>query len=413
MASTFVPERQQLRAAGSRRGPGAHPAEEHRALAPGEDEPSGDLPGAPSLLIAAVKADPANRFFLSVVAAAAAGSIIVGLFRDSRTELVTSLVVFQGAIVALVFSRLNRLEQGAFHLPALALLWATMLAFIATVIFVVTSSFFGWPLHWKGWLESLAPRTAVVVRKPPSPPGTTGSPRSGAPAGGAPIETRKAAHTGATTALQPRHATAATRNSAVQAALTIQADWAPMVPFGSPFSERLTVAEAHDALTWSLSVDGGQGLTIDAQGVLKGTLNTPAARQITVRVSDARHAPGELQLTLTPVLKVCENRRADGTANGMIDALSRHIEDRAKGLKVVRAGECSAADSEQSLIIECRDCGPEQNYWVAQLRRGAVPFPQTFKVPSTSGADADRIAQDAIGQYRGNLLDDFVHAAQK
>jgi hypothetical protein len=217
-------------------------------------------------------------------------------------------------------------------------------------------------------------------------------------------------------AISPAHGASRVIPGALPAALAIQGDAAPRVPFDSPFSQRLTVAGAHGPLSWSFAGEG-QGLTIDADGVLSGTLSAPSVRQITVRVADGSQAAGELHLTLTPVLRVCENLRPDGAARRVIAAISRsigrHIEDHVNDLKVEAGKPCGAGESEQGLIVECQDCSPQQNYWVVQLRRGAAPFKQRFKVPSDTNADPDRLAQDALAQYKGDLLQEFVNAAPK
>lgn len=94
-------------------------------------------------------------------------------------------------------------------------------------------------------------------------------------------------------------------------------------------------------------------------------------------------------------------------------SVGRSIETRTQGLKVESGQPCGAGESEQGLIVECQDCSPQQNYWVVQLRRGAVPFKQRFKVPSLTNANPDRLAQDALAQYKGDLVQDFVNAAPK
>jgi uncharacterized membrane protein YeaQ/YmgE (transglycosylase-associated protein family) len=130
-----------------------------------QDHPrAGIIALARNLLREAIRAVPAIRYFLGVVGAAAAASLVGALFFYTwRVAFVGTVILFVGAIAVVIFANLSKLERRFWHVPALILTWLTIVLFTSTAICLFTSVFFAVPLDLREWL--LQP-TSVVGKDP-------------------------------------------------------------------------------------------------------------------------------------------------------------------------------------------------------------------------------------------------------
>jgi hypothetical protein len=142
-------------------------------VSPVTTRPDGVVALALRLLREAIKAVPAVRYFLGVVGAAAAASLVGAVFLYSwRVAFIGTVILFLGSIAVVIFANLTKLDHRLFHLPAIVLTWVTILLLTATAIALFTSVFFAKPLDLRRWLldsETLPTTKTDVESVPPSP----------------------------------------------------------------------------------------------------------------------------------------------------------------------------------------------------------------------------------------------------
>lgn len=97
----------------------------------------------------AIKQVPALKYALGVAGIAAAAALIKSVLNDFRVAVfgITVMVVLMTVLV--IFAKLTAIASKDFKLPALILMWFSLLLVLAVSSFLFTSTFFNWPIKLK------------------------------------------------------------------------------------------------------------------------------------------------------------------------------------------------------------------------------------------------------------------------
>jgi len=130
----------------------ASPKKEGGELPTDTDDKTPDEPAAlrnAGILRAALKAVPATKYALGIAGVAATVAIVLGILGSPTLAFIGISVMIAGSTVLLVFANLARERPKTFRRPAQVIMWATTLLFVATLVVLFTSFFFGKPLDLK------------------------------------------------------------------------------------------------------------------------------------------------------------------------------------------------------------------------------------------------------------------------
>ncbi|HKU74729.1 MAG TPA: hypothetical protein VJR02_12530 [Pyrinomonadaceae bacterium] len=97
----------------------------------------------------AIKQVPALKYALGVAGIAAAAAIVKSLVSDLRVAVFGIILMVVLMTVLVVFAKLTAIASKDFKLPALVLLWFSLLLVIAVSSLLFTSTFFNWPMKLK------------------------------------------------------------------------------------------------------------------------------------------------------------------------------------------------------------------------------------------------------------------------
>lgn len=102
-----------------------------------------------SIIAAARRADPNFRYAIVAAGLVAVVAIIVK-FGVSYATLIFGVIALVGLMVLfVVFAQIPKLRRASLDLPARVLVWTILLAVIAFVALLTTSTFFNWPLPFR------------------------------------------------------------------------------------------------------------------------------------------------------------------------------------------------------------------------------------------------------------------------
>ena len=105
-----------------------------------------------SIVREAVKNNPALKYSFGVLGIVAIVAIIASFRLDYRLAVVGGLIVLFSSALVLLFSKLSEASDGVFRIPALVMLWFSLMAAIVVLSLLTTSVFFSKPLDLSFWL---------------------------------------------------------------------------------------------------------------------------------------------------------------------------------------------------------------------------------------------------------------------
>jgi hypothetical protein len=97
----------------------------------------------------AIKQVPALKFALGVAGIAAAAAIIKSLVSDPRVAVFGIILMVILMTVLVVFAKLTAIASKDFKLPAMILMWFSLVLVMAVSSLLFTSTFFNWPMKLK------------------------------------------------------------------------------------------------------------------------------------------------------------------------------------------------------------------------------------------------------------------------
>jgi hypothetical protein len=112
--------------------------------------------GPISILKQAITRVPALKYALGIAGIAAALAIIKTLITDLRLALFGIILMLVLMTVLFIFAKLTSFAAKEIRLPAIALLWFSLVLTITTASFLFTSVFFNWPINLKHVVDGQA-----------------------------------------------------------------------------------------------------------------------------------------------------------------------------------------------------------------------------------------------------------------
>jgi len=116
---------------------------------PTSDESQPQTINSLNILKEAIRQIPPLKYALGVVGIAAALAIIKMLITDLRVAVFGIILLLVLMTVLFIFAKLTAIAAKATKLPALTLLWFSLLFAMVTASFLFTSVFFDWPINLK------------------------------------------------------------------------------------------------------------------------------------------------------------------------------------------------------------------------------------------------------------------------
>lgn len=105
-----------------------------------------EFPNLLNIIRESVRNVPALKYAFGVLGLLAVVAAVPAMQLDYRIALVGTIVVVLLAALVLVFSKLSVLDRGHFRLPALVLVWFTIILTMAVPTLLITSVFFKQPV---------------------------------------------------------------------------------------------------------------------------------------------------------------------------------------------------------------------------------------------------------------------------
>lgn len=98
----------------------------------------------------AIVAVPETRYAVGALAFSSVAAIaLLTLLGNWLAALIATFAGVFFTVITLVFSKLAKAAKGEFRWPARLVLWIVVGVFCSSIVLLVTSFFFGWPLPWK------------------------------------------------------------------------------------------------------------------------------------------------------------------------------------------------------------------------------------------------------------------------
>lgn len=109
---------------------------------------------------------PALKYAFGVLGLLAVLAITVGIWKlDLRVAVFGPIILIGVMTILVVFAKLSTLPGSAFQIPALILLWFTLIVTMGAILLLGTSVFFSWPLDLSHWLVAGDVRDPLVSDK--------------------------------------------------------------------------------------------------------------------------------------------------------------------------------------------------------------------------------------------------------
>lgn len=134
-----------------------------RSDRPISDESLPQIISPSNTLNQAIKKLPALKYALGLAGIAAALAIIKTLVTDLRLAVFGMVVMLVLMTVLFVFAKLTAASAKEIRLPAIALMWFSLLLTIASASLLFTSVFFAWPIDLK---RLVGPQTTQAEQAP-------------------------------------------------------------------------------------------------------------------------------------------------------------------------------------------------------------------------------------------------------
>ncbi len=115
------------------------------------------------LLRVAIDAVPAVKYALGVAGIVSALALVKGFFASVTAALLGAGGMLVLMVLLVVFARVSRLGPNTLRLPSLLLAWATLILFVCSVLFSITSAFFGWPKAFSALVEEILPESSNAL----------------------------------------------------------------------------------------------------------------------------------------------------------------------------------------------------------------------------------------------------------